>query len=162
WSPQRSGKPTDAARSGHHHGGLSQSVVRFTISGHARGGHRAMVTRRYPLPVPHESFRLWKASQMPQSFPDLTCPICSKPVQGGGFVQSKDGEFVHLRCQSRDIQIRAIEQVDRAKATEHRAIRLVDAAAARLRARRQPRCPLCAYPTTLTDWQQEGFSWIVV
>lgn len=102
---------------------------------------------------------------------DPTCPICSKPVRSGGFVQSTDGEFFHLTCRSWYLQLRALEQVDRAKAAKDRAAQVLDETVRRQVARVRRRetshrplastCPLCAYPATLTDWRPET-EWIVV
>src|SRR5262245_60879633 len=94
--------------------------------------------------------------------PDPICPICSKPFRSVGFVESSAGQSSHVRCRAQQLHLRTLEQIDRAKAVEHRASRLVEEAGAWLRAKHQPGCPLCAYPATLTDWRPEGADWIVV
>src|SRR5262249_32188145 len=77
-------------------------------------------------------------------------------------VHRERGQVLRTRCRAQQLDLRTLEQIDRAKATEHRAVRLVDEATAGLRARRQPRWPLCTYPATLTDWPPQGADWIVV
>jgi hypothetical protein len=107
--------------------------------------------------------------------PDPACPICSicsKPVRSTGFILSAHGEVFHIRCRSQQLQLRAIEQADRAKAARNLAAGLVEETARRHAARPRRRhipgwpasstCPLCAYPATLTDWRPEGADWIVV
>lgn len=102
---------------------------------------------------------------------DPACPACSKPVRSGSLVLFEHGELFHVSCRSRQLQLRALEQVDRAEAVrEHAARRLEDAH--RVRAERMQRhglpkrpaatgvCPLCRGPATVTDWRP-GMDWIV-
>src|SRR5262249_33086953 len=46
--------------------------------------------------------------------PDPTCAICSKPIVGG-YLQTEAGEYYHLRCQSQQLRLNALDQTDRAR-----------------------------------------------
>jgi len=91
---------------------------------------------------------------------DATCAVCSKPIRSGGFIITKDGETVHIRCRSEQLRLEAIEPQARAELARARASTV--AAEARLRAGVQPtggpwrgRCPVCGGPATLTDWRPQ-------
>jgi len=91
--------------------------------------------------------------------PDSTCAICSKPVEDGRFAE--DGQILHLWCRTRQLQLRALEYIDRSQTAQGRAVQLVEESAARRSVRQQPRCPLCRCPAIHTDWRPEN-EWIVV
>ena len=104
---------------------------------------------------------------------DSACPVCSKPIRSGSVVLFEHGELFHVHCRSRQLQLRALEQVDRAEAARERAARRLEDAH-RVRAERRiqrhglpkrPRgagvCPLCRGPAIVTDWRP-GADWIAV
>src|SRR5262249_39271224 len=79
-------------------------------------------SRRRPRPGPQESWpRIRGGVSMKARRPaeDPTCPICSKPVRSGASEVSEHGELIHTRCRSQHLQLRAIEQVDRAQKAEN-------------------------------------------
>jgi hypothetical protein len=102
--------------------------------------------------------------------PDPACPVCSKAIRSGSVVLFEHGELFHVACRSRTLELTAIEEVDRAKAAEERAARLV-VEASRLRAKRPAddhgltseagSCPVCGHRATVTDWHP-GLDWVVV
>jgi hypothetical protein len=46
--------------------------------------------------------------------PEPTCVACSKPIRPGSFVVSEHGDLFHLGCRSGNVQLRSVEEVDRA------------------------------------------------
>jgi hypothetical protein len=104
---------------------------------------------------------------------DSACPVCSKPIRSGSVVLFEHSELFHVHCRSRQLQLRALEQVDRAEAARERAARRLEDAH-RVRAERRiqrhglPKrargvgvCPLCRGPAIVTDWRP-GADWIAV
>ena len=47
--------------------------------------------------------------------PDQTCTICAKPIQSEGFILTRMGGAVHIRCRSEELGLRATEEKDRAR-----------------------------------------------
>jgi hypothetical protein len=94
--------------------------------------------------------------------PDPPCVVCSKPIRSGGFVQTKRGEFIHLRCRGEER-----EPQDRARLTIERATDLVEETRRRKLAeptrltRQHDCCPVCAGPATLTDLRPH-LNWMTI
>src|SRR5262245_4183457 len=90
--------------------------------------------------------------------PDPVCVRCSKPVRDG-FLVSPTGEVSHIRCRTREFQLIALEEQDRARRAIERATKLVEETTHR-RQRAQPRrqviplrsCPVCNGSATLINW----------
>src|SRR5262245_56667130 len=97
---------------------------------------------------------------------DPICSICSKPVRSGSLVLYQGGEFFHVPCRSRATDLKAMEEVERARNAQGRALRLVDDTKRR-RALHDPTdrppgsWPLCSQPATVTDWRPD-LDWITV
>ena len=101
---------------------------------------------------------------------DPTCPICSKPVRSGAFEMSEYGELIHTRCRSRQLQLQAVEAVDRAEVAHERWGELVKERGWRWHRERtqtgwqimgQQPCPLCHGPAMLVDWRP-ALEWMTV
>src|SRR5262245_40919354 len=97
---------------------------------------------------------------------DPSCALCSKPVRTGAYIQTDTGEFVHIRCRSRELQLAAYDQGDRARRAIERATDLVqENTRLRLRPRRlntrPDPCPVCGALATLTDWRPH-IEWMAV
>ncbi len=104
-------------------------------------------------------------SSSPPVPPDLTCAVCSKPIQSG-YIQTQMGEVVHIRCRSEELRLKASEQQERARLTIELAD-LVEKAQRRSSTqsagltRQHDRCPVCTGPATLTDWRPNA-DWMTV
>jgi len=61
----------------------------------------------------------------PPSDQDPTCLICSKPIRWEVSTLSEQGELIHTRCRTQELQLRALERVDRAQAGQKRAADLL-------------------------------------
>src|SRR5262245_54175816 len=97
---------------------------------------------------------------MPAAF-GPACPACSKPFRSGTLVLFLNGEFYHVGCQSRSLQVEAIQEVDRARMAQAQSARLLDEATRRRRGGRttmRGACPVCTHDATVTDWQ----NWIAI
>ena len=75
-----------------------------------------------------------------------TCPACSKPIKPGSPVLYRHGELYHLRCVNGAAQLRAMEQVDRAKALTLAAQEIARSSQLILRGRTVLRCADCGRP----------------
>jgi hypothetical protein len=100
-----------------------------------------------------------------------TCPTCSKPIRSGTLVLFEHGEIYHVPCRSRALELTALEEVDRARATQARTANLLEDTARR-RLRKSPRaptrgaaqqgtCPVCRQRATLTDWRP-SVDWMAI
>src|SRR5262249_62196347 len=104
------------------------------------------------------------SSSPPPSPEDTTCVFCSKPIRSGGYIQFETGELFHIRCRSRQLQLAALDQRDRARLAVELAKSLAHENArlrvrpTRLTARRDP-CPVCEGTATLTDWRPHIEGW---
>ena len=99
--------------------------------------------------------------------PDISCVICSKPIRSGGYIQFETGDFLHIRCRSRQLQLTVLDHRDRtrlavelAKNLVHENARLRGRPPTRLIARRNP-CPVCGVTATLTDWRPH-IEWMAI
>jgi len=57
---------------------------------------------------------------------DPVCAICSKPVRSGGVRFPEGGPIYHLGCRNRELQLKALEQIDRAQVARTLRAELVD------------------------------------
>jgi hypothetical protein len=99
------------------------------------------------------------------------CPVCSKAIRSGTLVLFEDGEFFHVRCRSRTLELTAMDEVDRARTAKERAVRLLeDARRRRARAAsslpphvpaKSATCPVCGEAATLTDWRP-SVDWVAI
>jgi hypothetical protein len=93
------------------------------------------------------------------------CLICGKPIQEGSFVVFEHGGFAHVRCRSREVEVSALENAERAKETRARAAETLEKLAerqAQLSRRDVHPCPLCGQDATVTDWRPSSLEWLVV
>jgi hypothetical protein len=77
---------------------------------------------------------------------DAICSRCSKPVRDTSMVLFRRGELVHVGCRARELQLQAIEGVDRALLGRSRVVKLIayherQRARFRTATRRMPRRP---------------------
>src|SRR5262245_57018521 len=93
--------------------------------------------------------------------PSPACARCSKPIRQDTLVLYRDGELVHLWCRSRDLQLEAVEQVDRATRAQACAVRLLTQRWAPGRKYRVTTCPVCGMAATVTDWRPR-LHWVAV
>ena len=106
-------------------------------------------------------------SSPPPVPPDPPCAICSKPIRSGGVVQTRIGEFAHIRCGGEELRLRATEPQDRVRLTIERATDLVEETRRRKLAQptrltpQHDRCPVCAGPATLTDLRPH-LNWMII
>jgi hypothetical protein len=99
---------------------------------------------------------------------DPICPACSKPIRSGTLRHYDRAEFYHVYCRSRQLQLEALEQVNRPEATHAGAARLIEGTTRRSesapQADRPPEagsCPVCRQPATVVD-SRPSASWLVV
>ena len=99
---------------------------------------------------------------------DAICLRCFKPIRDTSSVLFRRGELVHVGCRARELQLQAIEGVDRALLGRSRATRLIadlerQRARFRAAARRRPRrpCPVCHTAATVTDWRPR-LPWLTI
>jgi hypothetical protein len=101
--------------------------------------------------------------------PPPVCPVCSKPVRSGTLVLYEEGDLFHVTCRTRALGMKAMEQVDRAKAAQSRATRnLEDVERRRRQLTAGPRlrgtlglCPVCGQSATVTDWRP-SVDWVAI
>jgi hypothetical protein len=77
----------------------------------------------------------------------------------------EQGELLHVRCQSRELQLAAMQCIERAEHLESQAAALVEAGTHRpaaLAPRSAGTCPLCEHAATITDWRPTHLDWLVV
>jgi hypothetical protein len=93
------------------------------------------------------------------------CPLCSKSIRSGSVVVFEHGELFHVRCRSRDLELGAMQNLERAGHLRAQAVSTVEDAARR-RAGHPPRvpgtCPLCGRAAIITDWRPTHLDWVVV
>ena len=53
-------------------------------------------------------------SSSPPVPPDPTCAIWSKPIRSG-FIHTKGGEAIHIRCRTQQLHLDALDQWDRTR-----------------------------------------------
>jgi hypothetical protein len=105
------------------------------------------------------------------SLPSPVCPVCSKSIRSGTLVLYELGDLFHVSCRSRTLELAAMEEVDRARATQARSARVLEDAE-RSRTRRQSSlpmrgpsksslCPICRQPATITDWRP-SVDWLAI
>ena len=99
---------------------------------------------------------------------DAICSRCSKSIRDTSLVLFRRGELVHVGCRARELQLQAIEGVDRALLGRSRAAKLIayrERQRAGLRAAppRMPRrpCPVCHTAATVTDWRPR-LPWLTI
>jgi hypothetical protein len=88
------------------------------------------------------------------TFPaEVICPRCSKPIRDNSVVLLRQGELFHVRCRSQEVNLEAMETVDRAqRAWGHSAklaAGLVRLQIARSGSAHAGRCPLCGATATI-------------
>ena len=105
-------------------------------------------------------------SSSPPVPPDPTCAIWSKPIRSG-FIHTKGGEAIHIRCRTQQLHLDALDQWDRTRLAIERATDLAKEKRRRRLAqnrgltRQHDRCPVCRGPATLTDWRPH-LNWMTV
>jgi hypothetical protein len=108
------------------------------------------------------------ASIPPTGPPDPICAVCSKSIGSGELVVYEQGAFSHVRCHSKVVRLRAIEDVAHSQKTRERADQVVfDSRSGSLE---HPRptlrstgesCPFCGGRATVTDWRP-SVDWLVI
>ena len=88
------------------------------------------------------------------TFPaEVICPRCSKPIRDNSVVLLRQGELFHVRCRSQEVNLEAMETVDRAqRAWGHSAklaAGLVRLQIARSGSAHAGGCPLCGATATI-------------
>jgi hypothetical protein len=90
---------------------------------------------------------------------ERACVACAKPIRPDEIAVFEHGDWLHAGCRIKGPTIEAIGTVDRSRSAQTRTARLVDDVSRQQPKRRRlrpPTCPLCAQPTTLTDWRPQG------
>jgi hypothetical protein len=93
------------------------------------------------------------------------CPLCSKPIRSGSLVIFEHGEYFHVRCRSRAVELAAMDAAERADSGRARAASKIAKLAARqahLAERGLRGCPLCGEAAIVTDWRPSRLEWVVV
>ena len=89
-----------------------------------------------------------------------------KPIRSG-FIYTKGGEAVHIRCRTHQLHLETLDQEDRARRALERATDLVEETRRRRPAqdrgltRQDHHCPVCRWSATLTDWRPH-LNWMTV
>src|SRR5262245_28465972 len=79
---------------------------------------------------------------------DLPCPLCSKPIRPKTGIDV-GGRWVHLSCQSRELELQAMAQRDRTGQGIARSRGLIERTRAAMARAKNPRtfvCPVCGLP----------------
>jgi hypothetical protein len=103
--------------------------------------------------------------EVDESSTDPICSLCSKPVASGSVVVFERGRLFHVRCRSRELELTAMQNLERAERLKSQAAATVEEVTRR-RASSTPRgvatCPLCGNLATITDWRPTHLAWVVV
>lgn len=103
--------------------------------------------------------------EVDESSTDPICSLCSKPIPSGSVVVFERGRLFHVRCRSRELELTAMQNLERAERLRSEAAVTVDDVVRR-RASHAPRgvgtCPLCGNVATITDWRPTHLDWVVV
>src|SRR5262245_58919011 len=95
-----------------------------------------------------------------EAYPEPSCPVCSKPVRSGTIVLYEGGDLFHVPCRSRQLELRSLEGVERAKAARTRSLHLIEQTVHRRTGQAVQRlavasCPFCGRSAILTDWRPQ-------